>query len=221
MSAEEHPSLVPVALIVNSVRNGKKGTPRAIAQEIITEVFKGETSRWADADDIVEGGREFAGNGKISQNDTSNASTHHRRVLVFYGEWEEGEPPEEKIQRERNEQAEQDLAKAARARAAFTKGMDLPPTIFEVNATAPASAGTHSMAAQQYKDELRNMSRLSLDEARSMDFADFTTAISSPSRELRFRELRLRERLSASSLPADVVNAVVEDTMNGQHGAKP
>lgn len=91
----DHPSLAKLALIVNQIHNHKiSGSPRSIAEQIISLVFKGETEKWAGVDDLYEGGQTMTGvsGARVVQNGSQTVGTHHRRVLVFYGEWEEGSP---------------------------------------------------------------------------------------------------------------------------------
>lgn len=96
MSTADHPAVTPIALIVNAIHNRKiKGTPRAIAEMIISKVFEHEAERWDESETLYEGGIEYGSRGgvtEIKQTGSTEEGTHRRKVLVFYGPWEEGSP---------------------------------------------------------------------------------------------------------------------------------
>lgn len=97
MSAEqgaEHPSLVKVAVMLAAVRAGKvKGSPREMAEAIISQVFEGEMEKWDSATTFYQGGDEQE-DGSIKDKNSKTQGSHHRKVTIFMGEWEEGAPAE-------------------------------------------------------------------------------------------------------------------------------
>lgn len=114
----EHPATAKLAVILNAIRNGKvTGSPREMAASVISLVFEGEMEKWDASDEIVEGGYLLE-SGLIQQTTKHNTATHHRTVLVFYSDWEEGAPPQ---------------SLDDKARANFAEGMDLPESVVSRN----------------------------------------------------------------------------------------
>lgn len=89
----DHPATIPLAVLLNDIRNGKvSGSPRAMAQRVISMVMEGEVEKWAGVDSVYEGGMVDA-SGEVESCGFTKG-THRRKITAYFTEWEEGSPVE-------------------------------------------------------------------------------------------------------------------------------